>query len=127
MNRPNISRLLTVNGKRVPGIQKYNISMEDIDTEETQRDENGTMHRKVLRKKVKKLTVTCAHDDPEILEVATLVQDDTFEAEVFCPGDPKATDYYITTTFYVSKIVVDLIRFKDGKGTWSVSFSAVEV
>lgn len=127
MNRTNTSRLITVNGKRIPGIKTYEISMEDIDAKESQRDENVVMHRKVLRKAVKKIAVTCVHDDPEIVEVATLVQGDTFEAEVFCPGDPKAVNYYTTATFYVSKIVVKLIRFSDGKGTWSVSFSAVEV
>lgn len=127
MNRPNVANLISINGQRVPGITKYHIDMEDIDGEGTQRSEVGIMHREVLRKKVKKISLSCTHDDPEILTVATLVEGDTFEATVFCPGDPAAVDYYITTTFYVSKISVELLLFKDGKGIWTVAFNAVEV
>lgn len=127
MNRPNVARLLRIGGTYVPGITKYNVSMEDLDGEGTTRSEAGIMHREVIRKKVKKLTVNCTHDDPEILSVASLVEGDTFDAEIFCPGDPAAVNNYISTQFYVSKITIDLMLFKDGKGIWSVAFNAVEV
>jgi hypothetical protein len=127
MNRPNIAKLLMIGKTWIPGITKFNVSMEDIDGEGTQRSEIGIMHREVLRKKVKKLSINCTHDDPEILAVATLVEGDTFEATVFCPGDPNSENNYITTTFYISKITIDLMLFKDGKGIWSVAFNAVEV
>lgn len=127
MNRPNVAKLLKIGDKYVVGIAKYHVDMEDIDSEETTRDETGEMHRKPLRKKVKKLSVTCTQDDDEVLSVATLVEDDTFEATLFCPGDPSASDFYVTSTFYVTKISIDLMRFRDNKGVWSVSFNAVEV
>lgn len=127
MNRVNIARLLQIGGTWVPGITKYNISMEDIDGEGTTRDETGVMHREVVRKKVKKLTVHCTHDSEDILAVASLVENDIFDAYLLCPGDPEAVDYYKEATFYISKITTDLVHFGDNGVIWSVAFNAVEV
>lgn len=128
MIRPNVAKLIKIGETYIPGITKYKIDMEDLDGEGSGRSETGVMHREVLRKKVKKIFVTCTQDDAEALNVAELVAGDTVEMTVFCPGDETAEDYYKTCTFYISKLSIDLLALSNGAdGLWSVTFNAIEV
>lgn len=127
MNRPNVAKIIKIGDVWLPGIAKYRIDMEDIDGEGTSRSETGIMHREPLRKKVKKLYVTCTNDDPEVLGVADMVKDDTVAMTVLCPGDVEAADYYRTANFYVTKISTELVHLDENRRIWSVSFNAIEV
>lgn len=127
MNRPNVAKIIKIGNTWLPGIATYKIDMEDIDGEGTSRSETGTMHRERLRKKVKKLFVTCTNDDPEVLGVADMVKDDTVEMTVLCPGDIEAEGYYRTSAFYVTKISTELVHLGENRRIWSVSFNAIEV
>ena len=130
MNRPNRAHILQVGDTWICGINKYRVSAEDIDGEGTTRDETGTMHRDVLRKRVKKLAVSCIQDSTEILETAKLLQDDIIEMNCFCPADPNAVDYLSKGKFYVSKVEFDITFFDNENpedSIWSVAFNAIEV
>lgn len=127
MTRKHVSKLIKIGDKYIPGITKYKIDMEDLDGEGSGRSETGIAHREVVRKKVKKLFVTCSQDDEEVLEVAELIKGDTVEMTVFCPGDETAENFYKTSTFYITKLSIDLVTLSDDEGWWTVSFNAVEV
>lgn len=122
-----VAKIIQVDGTWIPKIATYSVDMEDIDAEGTSRSESGKMHREVLRKKVKKLSVTCTHDNATILAVADMLKGDTVDMTVLCPGDVNATDFYATGTFYVTKISTGLMHLSGNRAVWSVSFNAIEV
>lgn len=127
MIRPHVSKLIKVGNTYIPGITKYKIDMEDLDGEGTSRSETGVMHREVIRKKVKKISISCTQDDEEVLKVAELVEGNTVEMTVFCPGDETAENGYKTSNFYISKLSIDLLLLTGEQGLWTVAFNAIEV
>lgn len=122
-----VAKVIQIGDVWLPKISTYSVDMEDIDGEGTSRSEAGIMHREVLRKKVKKLSVTCTHDNATILSVADMLKGDTVDMTVLCPGDVNATDFYATGTFYVTKISTGLMHLSGNRAVWSVSFNAIEV
>ncbi len=120
------AKLVKIGDAWLPGISAYRIDLEDIDSADTARSETGKMQRSVLRKKVKKLSLTLAVTRDELAEIAKLVAEDTAEMQVYCPADPDAKDGFVTSEFYVSKISADMITLS-GKNYWRLNFNAVEV
>ncbi len=119
------AKLITIGSTPIPGINGYNVTLEDIDSEETQRDETGTMHRKPLRKNVMKIAVSAVIPTSQVKAIAALISEDTFDASVYCPLHPDASSGYISSTFYVTKKGAQLLSYKEGY--WTISFNAVEV
>lgn len=119
------AKLLTIGSTPIPGINGYKVDLEDIDSEETQRDETGTMHRKPLRKNVMKIAISAVVPSAQVGEISALISKDTFEASVYCPLHPDASSGYKSGTFYVTKKGAQLLSFNEGY--WTISFNAVEV
>lgn len=128
MDRPKRAKVVKVGDTWICGITTYSINMEDIDSEESGRDENLDMHREVLREKVMKISVTCTQDNPEVFETCGLIEGETVEMTVLCPGFRNAEgSYYATAEFYISKVKLDVIFYNNGETVWSLSFNAIEV
>lgn len=119
------AKLLTIGSTPIPGINNYSVTLEDIDSENTQRDETGTLHREPLRKNVMKIAITAVIPSEKVEAVSQAISPDTFEAEVYCPMHPDAAGGYVTGTFYISRKTIQLLSFSGGY--WTVSFNAVEV
>lgn len=128
MDRPKRAQVVKVGDTWICGITVYRIDMEDIDSEESGRDENLDMHRERLREKVMKIFVTCTQDNPEVFETCSLIEGETVEMTVLCPGFRNAEgSYYATAEFYISKVKLDVIFYNNGETVWSLSFNAIEV
>ena len=128
--RSTLAEIIEVDETWLPGITKFNVTMEDIDAEGSTRSENGTMHREIIREKVIHAQVTHVVDQTELAAICGLIQDDaTVEMTVFCPG---RGDPYVTAYFYVSKVNFDLIRYKEPStgavaDWWQLDYTLVEV
>lgn len=120
------AHLVKVGEAWLPGISQYNVNLEDIDSDDTARSETGVMVRSVIRKKVKKLSFTCKVSDTQLAAICELLSGDTAEMTVFCPADDAATDKYITSTFYVSKMSMQMLKFAN-ECYWTLTYNAVEV
>ena len=119
------ARLFIIGGTPIPGINGFRVDLEDIDTENTNRDETGKLHRDVLRKSVMKLAISAVVPTAEVERICGLIKETTFEASVYCPLHPDAAGGYATGVFYVSKKSIQLLSYSNGY--WTISFNAVEV
>lgn len=119
------AKLFTIGSTPIPGINGYRVDLEDIDTENTNRDETGKLHREVLRKSVMKIALSAVIPTQEVENICSLISETTFEASVYCPLHPDAAGGYTTGTFYVSKKSIQLLSYSNGY--WTISFNAVEV
>lgn len=121
----NTAKLLIVDGEPLPGINYFKVDLEDIDSENTNRDEEGTLHRQPLRKNVMKVAITAIIPSDKIAIISKKISEDTFEGSVFCPLHPDAKNNYMTGMFYISRKSIQLLSFREGY--WTLSFNAVEV
>lgn len=121
------AHLVKVGDVWLPGIVNFSTSMEDIDTDATTRDEEGYMHREILRPKVKKISFSCKLKTAQLVETVQLVyKDATFEMTAWFPEDPNADENgFITSEFYVSNMKKDLFDYNNGY--WVLTYNAVEV
>lgn len=129
-NRPTIAGIIQIGDTWLPGICDYNYTLEDIDSENSKRAEDGTMHREVLRPNVYHANVShyCTLD--EVTTVCGLIKEDTsVEINAFCPG--KNDGAYATMTVYVSKVTSKLIWYEDPESGleswWQIDYQLVEV
>lgn len=128
--RPTLANIIQVGSTWLPGITKYDVTMEDIDAEGSTRSENGTMHREIIRSKVIHAQVTHIVDQTELASICGLIQGNaTVNMTVFCPGRGSPN---VTADFYVSKVNFDLIRYKEPStgavaDWWQLDYTLVEV
>ena len=131
-NREAVAQLISAGGSWLPGVTKYHVTLEDLDSENSNRDELGTLHRDVIRCNVIHAQVTHIVDQTELVAIcASIKEDATVQMTLFCPGRDES-EPYVEATFYVSKADYDLIRYKDpGTGDvadwWQLNYTLVEV
>lgn len=124
------AEILQVGSSWLPKITSYNYVLEDIDSEDTERAENGIMHRTTIRSNVYHASVTHKCTTQEMIDICEAVKEDaTIEVTAFCPG--KDSDVYATFDVYVSKVSASLIWQLDLNDEytawWVVSYQLVEV
>lgn len=127
-NRPTIAEIIQIGDTWLPGIFDYSVTLEDLDNEESQRAEDGVMHRSILRPNVYHANVShyCTLDEVET--VCSLVKENsTVEITAFCPG--KGSGAYSTFNAYVSKITTSLIKYDEDEDEswWQIDYQLVEV
>lgn len=129
-DRPHLAEIINVGGTWLPGIAKYHVTLEDIDSDSSNRSEAGILHRDVIRSSVIHAQVTHIVNQEELTTICGLIKEDsTVEMTLFCPGrgDPD-----VESTFYVSKVDFDLIRYKEPSTKevadwWQLNYTLVEV
>lgn len=128
--RTALAHIIQVGETWLPGINKYTVTMEDIDGEGSTRNEAGTMHREIIREKVIHAAVQHRVDQTELQTICNAIQDDAIvEMTIFCPGRGNPN---VTADFYVSKVSFDLIRYREPStgavaDWWQVDYTLVEV
>lgn len=124
------AQILQVGGSWLPKITSYNYTLEDIDSDDTNRAENGAMHRKIIRSAVYHASVQHKCPTEEMIAICSAVKEDaTIEITAFCPG--KDSDIYATFNAYVSKVSSSLIWQLDlddeYTAWWEVNYQLIEV
>lgn len=133
MSRTNTAQLIQVNSTWLPGITKYNVTLEDIDGEGSTRSESGVMHREIIREKVIHAQVQHIVDQSELVTICGAVQGgSTVSMTLFCPARAASGYTTVSSTFYVSKFNFDLMRLTDPNSGavddwWQVDYTLVEV
>lgn len=131
MARDIIAEIIEIDDTWLPGIADYKYTLEDIDSENTQRSETGVMNREIVRAKVYHADVMHKCTSTEMLDVCAAIKDNaTITANVLCPGK-TAGEPYTELTLYVSKFENQLILYKDPNGNeemwWQINYNLVEV
>lgn len=133
MTRATPAELIQVGQVWLPGITKFNVTLEDIDAEGSTRSEAGYMHRELIRSKVIHAAVQHIVDQAELKTICTAVQgDSTVAMTVFCPARAASGSVTVSSTFYVSRFTFDLIRYREPStgnvaDWWQVDYQLVEV
>jgi hypothetical protein len=131
-NREAVAQLISAGGSWLPGVAKYHVTLEDLDSENSNRDETGVLHRDIIRSNVIHAQVTHIVDQAELTAICGSIKEDaTVQMTLFCPGRDES-EPYVAAEFYVSKVDYDLIRYKDpGTGDvadwWQLNYTLVEV
>lgn len=133
MSRTNTAQLIQVGSTWLPGITKFNVTLEDIDGEGSTRSESGVMHREIIREKVIHAQVQHIVDQTELVTICGAVQGNSkVEMTLFCPARGTSGGTTVTAYFYVSKFNFDLMRLTDPSNGavddwWQVDYTLVEV
>ena len=125
------AEIIQVDSTWLPGIREYNVTLEDIDGADSNRDEGGTAHRDVIRSNVYHADVTHIVQESDFETICGLLKGDAIiEVTALCPGKDSSS---ATSTFnaYVSKITSQLILYEGQGGAieswWQINYSLVEV
>lgn len=122
--------ILQVEGVWLPGIREYNVTLEDLDSENSKRTEDGTMHREILRPNVYHANVTHIVKETDMITICEAVKADAVvEVTALCPG--KGETPSSTFDAYVSKLNTQLILHETQAGAleswWQIDYQLVEV
>lgn len=115
--------MITINGVILPAPSVYNISRQDLDSENSGRNERGVMIRDRLRSSVIKGTFEWwAVDNAKANLILNAVEPSKVTAKLLVEGT------YSTKSMYVSDRSSDLVRYmgKTSKMAWNIGFSLVE-
>lgn len=116
--------LIQVDGTWLPGIREYNVTLEDIDTDDTNRSESGVMSRNILRSNVYHANVTHICTEEQAIEICTAVKaDSTIQITALCPGKGSP---YETFDAYVSKLQMQFVTNTWGNW-WQIDYQLIEV
>ena len=124
------ANILQIDGVWLPGIREYNVTIEDIDSENSKRAEDGTMHREVLRPNVYHANIVHMVGETDMITICEAVKADaTIEVTALCPG--KGQLAHSTFDAYVSKLDTQLVLYETQAGAveswWQVRYQLVEV
>lgn len=119
-----VPHILNIGGNWLPGIREYNVTLEDIDSEDSERDEEGVFHRKRLRSNVYHADVTHIVQQSDLEDIIDAVKtDDTVTVEAL--GKEGSFEAY------VSKLTSQLVLYEGQGGAveswWQVNYTLVEV
>lgn len=131
--QPTIAHIIQIDDAWLPKVKEYNFKLEDLDKEDSNRDEVGTMHRSVLRSGVFRADVVHICTLEEMVTICSAVKGNAqISVTVLAPGK-TANSAYSAITAYVSKIETKLIWYEDPESEdgysswWEVRYSLVEV
>lgn len=123
------AEILQINDTWLPKIREYNVTLEDIDTDNSKRDEAGNMHREILRPNVYHASIVHMATETEMIEICEAVKGDLIiSVNALCPGKGSP---YAEFDAYVSKLDTQLVLYQNQAGNteswWQISYQLVEV
>jgi hypothetical protein len=117
--------LIKINGIDMPAPTKLNVTLQDIDSENTQRTETGLLTRDRVRAGVYKLSITWLVTTANLKKITDAVSAAKFSVTFFDP----TTNSNPTKDMYSGDRAGDLKHYdqKDpSKSYWEISFNLIE-
>ena len=116
---------IKINGAVLPAPSSYEVSFEDLDSEQSKRYvTSGKMRRKRIRSEVMKITLTYNLNDlPDVMQILKMIKPETYSAELYLPNE----GIFGTLVMYSNKKKFNYIRMMTGHKAQSFSFDMTEV
>lgn len=123
-----IKNLLTIDGVVMPTPSKFNITLNDLDSEETGRSIDGNLHRDVIGTNFRTIDLEWNYlSRADLKKVLNAVSKVNFEVIYYDP----IQDARIKKTMYAGNRKIDMYNYvigKDGTPLWvNIGFSLIQV
>lgn len=122
-----VNHMLMINGIAIPSPSKFNITYNDLDTEETGRSMDGNLHRDVIGTNFRTIDLEWRTMEREDLKkLLKALSNKTFSVVYYDP----IHDAKITKTMYAGNRKVDMYNYviDNGKPLWlDISVSLIQV
>ncbi|HZJ98856.1 MAG TPA: DUF6711 family protein [Tissierellaceae bacterium] len=115
--------MLTINGVKMPDPSVYKISRQDLDSENSGRNERGVIIRDRLRQGILKAEYEYwAIDNEKVNKLLNAIKPEKVSVTLLVEGS------YVTKEMYVGDRSSEMVRFMNrlDKMAWNVSFNLVE-
>ena len=128
MARKKDNHLLMINDVAIPAPSKFNVTYNDLDSEETGRSIDGNLHRDVIGRNFRTLDLEWKTMEREDLRrFLNVISHDTFTVTYYDPIE----DAMNTKTMYAGNRKVDMYNYvlgEDGQPIWiDISVSFIQV
>lgn len=117
--------IIVINGVDMPSPSQYSVSLQDIDSENTQRTETGVLQRDRVRGGVYKITVAWQVEHSVLRTITNAISSAKFSVTFFDP----TTGSYPTRSMYCGDRDGKLILYKadnPSDSLWELSTSLIE-
>ena len=122
-----IDHMLTIDGKAIPTPSKFNITYNDLDSEETGRSLDGNLHRDVIGTNFRTIDLEWKTMERGSLRILlNALSKKTFSVTYYDPIE----DAKVTKTMYAGNRKVDMYNYiiDNGKPLWlDISVSLIQV
>lgn len=123
-----IKHLLMIDGVAMPTPSKFNITLNDLDSEETGRSIDGNLHRDVIGTNFRTIELEWSYlSRSDLKKLLNAVSKVNFEVIYYDP----IQDARIKKTMYAGNRKVDMYNYvigEDGKPLWTnIGFSLIQV
>lgn len=118
-----MKKFISINGSDLPLplADGYSVSLSDLDSENTNRGEDGVMFRERIRAGVYKVAYQAQVETSELEQILSLISSDKFTVSFYFGR-------MVTATMYAGDKSINLVSCDLEKDTsyWSVSFNLIE-
>ena len=122
-----VDHMLTINGVAIPSPSKFNITYNDLDSEETGRSLDGSLHRDVIGTNFRTIDLEWKTMERGALKkLLKALSNKTFSVTYYDPIE----DAKVTKTMYAGNRKVDMYNYiiDNGKPLWlDISVSLIQV
>lgn len=118
--------MITIDGVSLPKPTKYNISMSDLDSAESSRNEEGVLTRNRIRQGVTKVELAFIVSNTQAAKILALVEPEKVIVECYDPrsSEPRTFEAYAGDRSCVLKVYTP--NMPRSAMLWEVSFNLIE-
>ncbi len=112
--------ILLIGGVALPAPNEYKVQLNDLDSSDTGRTEDGVMMRNRVREGIAKISASwAAVSTADCAKILNAVKPESFDVSYFF-GEMR------TAKMYAGDRSADLVAAREGQGVWNVAVSLIE-